>query len=473
MVEVVEGPFHRIGPDVAGPFLGPEDLAPGILDGQDHPQVAEFARIIVHHHQVLEETPAPVQLVPGVEPRHGVAPDRKERLAGGLQGKVALFRGPVVVQHRPSDGGPAVGEHEVEDPVHGLVFLDPAGLQVVLHQAGLIILAVGHEFLEVPAQGHPGDIEGLDELEVPECPFLPIGRPKVLSLEHLPQGRHVRQGLGPELGDEIQVASEGPEVVLRDLVAPIPARVGVVAEIAGGVHEPAGILLGDGLPQDRVELLPVHRGLVVATPDRDRGVVVELPHHVLDLQAGVLREGVGPLVAPLQGEVLPHHDPGLVAGVVEFPPVDVGVDPYGVEVGPPDQVDVAAGLLRAVFRQVLGGDQVRSPGEELSAVQEKLPFGRHADVPEAEPRLFGPDLAARGHFPNLQFRVVEVGVALVPGGPETGFLEGVGQHGLGRALGQVQAQAGGLLGGGLEVPALEKGLQVILAGVPQVQQVEA
>ena len=69
----------------------------------------------------------------------------------------------------------------------------------------------------------------------------------------------------------------------------------------------------------------------MAAPDRHRRVVAEQVDGLPGLAHGLLADRAG--VAPLEGHVLPQQQPGLVGGVVELGPGDVGVDAEQVEPG--------------------------------------------------------------------------------------------------------------------------------------------
>ena len=91
------------------------------------------------------------------------------------------------------------------------------------------------------------------------------------------------------------------------------------------------------MPAERLRVAPHRRvvldrhRLVVAAPERDRRVVAEQVDGRGRLPHGLLADAAG--VAPLQREVLPEQQAGLVGRVVELGPGDVGVDPQQVEAG--------------------------------------------------------------------------------------------------------------------------------------------
>ena len=179
----------------------------------------------------------------------------------------------------------------------------------------------------------------------------------------------------------------------------------------------------------------------MAAPDDDAGVVVQPINHVAQLLRRAPVEVVRFLVTPLQGEILPHQDAGLVAGGVQFVPVDVGMDADKIDVGPAQQIDVGSDHLGVVLTEPLGGDDIRPPGKKPPPVDAELPDVVYLDLPDAEP------LAGNVHYLPVHDQrglgAVERLVALVPRPPQRRLSHALDNDDLLRPRGQAD-RAGGL-----------------------------
>ena len=176
------------------------------------------------------------------------------------------------------------------------------------------------------------------------------------------------------------------------------------------------------------------------------------------LAHGLLADAAG--VAPLQREVLPEQQPGVVGGVVELGPGDVGVDAQEVEAG----VAARASTSRASSSGVASASAMRV-GPVVGALEEQ-PLavdagdpGPHAHLaqPGAEAALVGGAAALVGvERAPARARSCRVGVAERPRPPQGGSVDGE------RPLDLVRAGGERLVG--LVVDAAERGVQADRAG---------
>ena len=134
-------------------------------------------------------------------------------------------------------------------------------------------------------------------------------------------------------------------------------------------------------------------GLVVAAPQGDRGVVAEEVDHGPGLARGLPADAAG--VRAVQRQVLPQQQAGLVGGVVELGPGDVGLDPQQVEAQPDGPVDVGSHLVRGGLAEGPSGRAVLGALEEQALAVHARDPPAQPDRPQADPEA---PLVADGAF---------------------------------------------------------------------------
>ena len=121
--------------------------------------------------------------------------------------------------------------------------------------------------------------------------------------------------------------------------------------------------------------------LVVAAPQRDGRVVTQEVDRLAGLAHGLLADA--PRVAPLQGQVLPQEQPGLVGRVIQLRPCDVGVDAEEVEPGLLGQRHIARDLRGRGFGQRHARRALVRPLEEQTLTVDAHHPVIHADLTQA------------------------------------------------------------------------------------------
>ena len=174
-----------------------------------------------------------------------------------------------------------------------------------------------------------------------------------------------------------------------------PRRVGLLEGavdrvVEDGLVPPRQLLGGDerrdqrGGVGERARLGVEPEGLVVTAPDGDRRMMAEevdeLPRLAHRLLAHAAR------VTPLQRHVLPDEQAGLVGGVVELGPGDVGVDAQEVEPGRLRQLDVARQLRRRRLGQLHARRAVIGALEEEALAVDAQHPSLHPHLPQADPQ---------------------------------------------------------------------------------------
>ena len=108
---------------------------------------------------------------------------------------------------------------------------------------------------------------------------------------------------------------------------------------------------------------------MTAPDDNGRGIT-KLFNHLAGLSRGIIREGVAVIVTPLQGDILPDHQPHFVSHIVKCPACHMRVNAYRVGVHCLHQPEIAAIFFACHGAKPRGADVITPFDKQAFVIKE-------------------------------------------------------------------------------------------------------